>query len=89
MTDTALIADLGATPGARARREHAGSRAVTTAHGLLFAAAIVVSVLTAHTDNWQLADLLILIALAVTSEFTATLLPSGATRISGSFLGII
>jgi diguanylate cyclase (GGDEF)-like protein len=89
MTETAPIADLGAPPGTSARPEPVDSRTVAVVHGLLFMAAVAVAVLTAHTDNWNLPDLLILIALAVTSELTATALPSGATSISGSFLGII
>jgi diguanylate cyclase (GGDEF)-like protein len=88
MTDTALIADVGATPGSRARREPAHARTVTVIHGLLFAAAVAVAVLTAHTNRWDIRELLILIAFAVTSELTATLLPSGFTNVSGSFLGI-
>jgi diguanylate cyclase (GGDEF)-like protein len=88
MTDTALIADLGAVPAARVHRAPLRARTVTAVHLLLFAAAVAVAVLTAHTDNWKIAELLILIALAVTSELTATALPSGATSVSGSFLGI-
>jgi len=88
MTDTALIADLGAMPGTRARREPVRQRTMAVVHTLLFVAAIGVAAWTGHTDNWNIAELLILIALAVTSELTATLLPSGRTSVSGSFLGI-
>jgi diguanylate cyclase (GGDEF)-like protein len=91
MTDTALIADLGAPSGTRARREPVRYRTVAAVHGLLFAAAVAVAVLTRNTDIWSrtaLEELLILIVLAVTSELTATLLPSGAAFVSGSFLGI-
>jgi diguanylate cyclase (GGDEF)-like protein len=90
MTETDTIADPGAPPGAPVRREPVHPRAVATVHCVLFAAAVVVAVLTANTTNWNLAELLILIALAVTSELTATLLPSGKSvmYISGSGLGI-
>jgi diguanylate cyclase (GGDEF)-like protein len=89
MTDTTPTADLGASPGSRVRSEPGRPRTVAAVQGLLFAAAVALAVLTAHTDNWNIAELLILIALAVTSELTATLLPSGSTVIAGSFLAII
>jgi diguanylate cyclase (GGDEF)-like protein len=89
MTDPALIADPGAPPGAPVRAVSGQHRVAMAVHMLLIAAAIAVAVLTGHTNDWDIEDLLILIALAVTSELTSTLLPSGATRISGSFLGII
>jgi diguanylate cyclase (GGDEF)-like protein len=88
MTDTALIAEPGAKPGTPARPDPVRDRQATAFHGLLFAAAIAVAVLTAHTDNWDIGELLILIALAVTSELTGTMLPSSRTSVSGSFLGI-
>ncbi len=86
MTDTALI---GAAPAASTRRQAVSPRAVAMIHRLLFAGAVAVAALTAHTNNWNIWELLTLIALAVTSELTATALPSGATNISGSFMGII
>jgi diguanylate cyclase (GGDEF)-like protein len=68
-------------------------RRVALFHGLAFIGAVVVAVLTAHTAQWhvrEVAELLILIALAVISELTATLLPSGKSvmYVSGSGLGI-
>jgi diguanylate cyclase (GGDEF)-like protein len=89
MTDTAITADLGKTLSSPARREPIPPRALTVGHGLLAAGAVAVAALTAHTNNWNIWELLTLIALAVTSELTATALPSGATNISGSFMGII
>jgi diguanylate cyclase (GGDEF)-like protein len=88
MTDTALIADAGASSVTPLRRDPVHPRRVAIVHGLLFAAAVAVAVLTANTTNWELAELLILIALAVTSELTATVMPSGVMNVSGSFLGI-
>jgi len=41
-----------------------------------------------HTTSWMIAVLGILTALAVLSEMTSTLLPSGLMNISGSFLAI-
>ena len=88
MTDTALIADRANAPVTRARREPGHVRRTAAIHGLLFAGAVAVAVLTADTNNWRIAELLILIALAITSELTATIMPSGVLNVSGSFLGI-
>ena len=87
MTET-TTPDYGAAAGAPARREPVHPRRVATVHGFLFASAVAIAVLTAHTTNWDIAELLILVALAVTSELTATAMPSGVMNVSGSFLGI-
>jgi diguanylate cyclase (GGDEF)-like protein len=58
-------------------------------HLTLFAGALVVCVLTAHTAHWELVNLGILVTLAATSEWTAAPLPSGFVSISGSFLAIM
>ena len=89
MSDNTVTADIGAPPGVSARSEPRRPRTAAAIHGFLFVAAVAVAALTAHTNNWNLWELLILIALAITSELTATALPSGATNISGSFMGII
>ena len=49
----------------------------------------VVALFAHGLTDWNVAYLAILAALAVTSEFTATLLPSGSLIISGSFLSIM
>jgi diguanylate cyclase (GGDEF)-like protein len=70
------------------RPELVHGRTLLIAHAVLFAGAIAVSVLTAHTASWKLPDLATLIVLAVISDVTAAPLPSGLMVISGSFLGI-
>ena len=67
-------------------------RGVAALQLFAFACAIALGVLKFDPHSWtapELWTLAILTGLAVTSELTNTLLPSGEHRISGSFLGIM
>jgi diguanylate cyclase (GGDEF)-like protein len=90
MTESAPKADPGAAAAAAPRREPTHPRTVALLQALALVAAAVVAFEFSSLPTGQHAidELLILIALAVTSELTATALPSGVTTISGSFLGI-
>ncbi|MFN8175040.1 MAG: diguanylate cyclase [Solirubrobacteraceae bacterium] len=52
-------------------------------------AAVVVGVLTAPGDDWDLAVIAILVVSAVVSELTSITLPDGKIGISGAFLAIV
>ncbi len=56
---------------------------------LALAAAGAICVLSAHQDNWDLPELLLILALTVTSDVIAVGLPSSKISVSGSFLGIM
>ena len=55
----------------------------------LIAAGVALAVVTAHSANWWLPALALLVALSAGSDLTAASLPSGIITISGSFLGIM
>ena len=64
-------------------------RGLAAAQLLAMMAAAALCVLTYAATSWDLDYLVILVILAVVSEFTATALPSGSFSITGSFLGIM
>jgi diguanylate cyclase (GGDEF)-like protein len=72
-----------------AQPQRVPNRAVARGQVLAIFAAVAVAVYFRGTTDWYLPYLGILATLAVTSELTATALPSGALNISGSFLGIM
>jgi diguanylate cyclase (GGDEF)-like protein len=53
-----------------------------------FALAILVAILTARFDRWELGPLVTITVFAIASEFTGVL-ASGGIMVSGSFLGIV
>jgi diguanylate cyclase len=96
MTESTPAADVGVPSTKPTRPELARPGIVTAAHSLLLAGAVGLAVWAVtdhtanspHTTNWMIAVLGILTALALLSELTSTLLPSGLMNISGSFLAI-
>ena len=86
--------DVQGTNAPASRRVLSRKLAVAQLAALLLAviAAGITVALNRHSPNWgsrEFLDLAILAAMAVTSELTASYLPSGAMNISGSFLGIM
>jgi diguanylate cyclase (GGDEF)-like protein len=87
MTESTQIADLGVRHKP-ARPALAKPRLVAFIHGVLIAGAIALAVVARGTAQWGWVDLGILSGLAVISDLTAVVLPSGMMNVSGSFLGI-
>jgi diguanylate cyclase (GGDEF)-like protein len=92
MTERTHIADLGIQSVPLEQPPRTPTRPIVVGQLLLLSIAVGLSVVFAHTAQWNgaaILSLVVLSALAVISELTATLLPSGAANISGSFLAIM
>lgn len=88
MTESDQPAELGTHATGAAPTRRFSRNTVAVAHALLLTGVVLAAWITWSSDKWNLWELAILGAMAVLSELTATLLPSGLMNISGSFLAI-
>lgn len=89
MTEPCEDAPAEPVSAAAPRGLHGRDRALLIFDCLALAVAAVVCVLTAHQGNWDLKQLLVIMALTVTSDMIAVELPSSKIGVSGCFLGIV
>ena len=77
------------TPNAGEQPGRLPSRAVALLHGFALLAGATLIIVTAGSERWTLAPLVVIAILTVISDLTSVEAPSAKLKLSGSFLGIM